>query len=443
LVKFHRDNKPLHLKMTFILICLLCTFISAETSGARVYIDIESPELRPLPIAIAQFEGISSPQPELAGKIMKILTKDLTISGFFEIIPQIELPQEREATANPPDYDRWLGSTAEGLVTGDYSLQGTRLAIGFRLFDLVEKTFLGGKRYEGSVKSLREMTHRIANEITYWITGEMGVFDTKIAFVSTLSGNKEIYTIDFDEHDLRQITNNGSINLSPAWSPNGTVIAFTSYIKRNPDLYLFDLTRSVQTRLSTNPGLNAAPAWSPDGSRMALMMRREGNAEIFIINRNGTHPRRLTKSWSSEASPTWSPDARKIAFVSDRAGSPQIYTMDVNGRNVKRLTFLGSYNASPSWSPEGDKIAFCGRSNGRFDIFTINPDGTGIRRLTESSGNNEGPTWSPDGRFIAFSSTREGRSRIYVMNANGANQRRLTSTRGKESSPTWSPRMYR
>jgi TolB protein len=427
----------------FVLSLLFCTLISAEASGARVYIDIESPELRSLPIAVARFEAMGKSQPELVSQIMKTLTNDLTISGFFEIISQSEFPPEREATANPPDFDRWVGSRTEALVTGDYSVEGNRVAIEFRLFDLVEKAFLSGKRYHGETKSLRDMTHRIANEITYWITGERGVFDTRIALVSTISGNKEIYAIDFDGHNLKQLTKNGSINLSPAWSPTGRVIAFTSYIKRNPDLYLLDLARSVQVRLSTNPGLNAAAAWSPDGTRMALMMRRDGNAEIFIINRDGTRPRRLTSSWSSEASPTWSPDGKKIAFVSDRAGSPQIYAMDVSGRNMKRLTFLGSYNASPCWSPKGDKIAYCGRMDGRFDIFTINPDGTGIRRLTEDSGNNEAPTWSPDGRFIAFSSTREGRSRIYVMNANGANQRRLTSTRGNESSPTWSPRMDR
>ncbi|UCD70575.1 MAG: Tol-Pal system beta propeller repeat protein TolB [Syntrophobacterales bacterium] len=433
----------LYLRVIFILICVISTFISAEVSRARVYIDIESPELQPLPIAIDQFKDTGRSQPDLARRIMDILANDLTISGFFEIIPRSEFPQESNATADPPGYQSWLMSRSEALVIGGYSSKGERLAVEFRLFDLVEKVFLGGKRYEGSAKSLRNIIHHIANEITYHITGEKGVFDTKIAFVSTMSGNKEIYTVDFDGHNLRQITDNGSINLSPAWSPNGRLIAFTSYIKRNPDLYLFDLTRSVVTQLSTDPGLNAASAWSPDGSRMALMMRRDGNTEVFIINRDGTHPRRLTKSWSSEASPTWSPNGRKIAFVSDRAGSPQIYTMDINGRNVKRLTFLGTYNASPSWSPRGDRIAYCGRLNGRFDILTINPDGTGIRRLTENSGSNESPTWSPDGRFIAFSSTRGGQSRIYIMNANGANQRRLTSTKGKESSPTWSPRMDR
>ena len=433
----------MYLRAILILICLTFTFISAKMSYARVYIDIEAPVLQPLPIAIDQFRDISGSQPELARKIIEILTNDLTISGFFEIISKGEFPQESDAIADPPDYESWSTSRAEALVMGRYSSTGEGFAIEFRLFDLVEKTFFSSKRYEGNTKSLRDIIHYIANEITYWITGERGIFDTKIAFVSTMSGNKEIYTIDFDRHNLRQITNNGSINLSPAWSPDGRLIAFTSYIKRNPDIYLFDLTRSVESMLSTNPGLNAAPAWSPDGSRMALMMQREGNTEIFIINRDGTRPKRLTKSWSSEASPTWSPDGGNIAFVSDRAGSPQIYTMDVNGRNKKRLTFLGSYNASPSWSPKGDKIAYCGRLNGGFDIFTINPDGTGIRRLTEFSGSNEAPTWSPDGRFIAFSSTRGGQSRIYIMNANGANQRRLTSIRGKESSPTWSPRMDR
>jgi len=434
---------PMRLRMIITLVCLLWTVIRPEMGRTRVYIDIESPELQPLPIAVAPLRDMGSPRPQLARAVLDILSNDLTISGFFEIIPRNEFPREIDALADPPNFGIWAGSRAEALAIGSYSSSGDRLAIELRLYDLVEKKFLVGKRYEGDIKNLRDIVHRVSNEITYQITGEKGVFDTKIAFVSNMSGNKEIYAIDFDGHDLRQLTSNRSINLSPAWSPDGRLVAFTSYIKRNPDLYLFDFKRSIQIRLSTRPGLNAAPSWSPDGNKMALMMRQEGNAEIFIINRDGTEPKRLTKSWSSEASPTWSPDGRKIGFVSDRSGSPQVYTMDVNGKNVKRLSYSGSYNASPFWSPKGDKIAYCGRSNGRFQIFTINPDGNGVRRLTENAGSNESPTWSPDGRFIAFSSTGGGRSQIYVMNANGANQRRLTSTKGEESSPTWSPRMDR
>jgi TolB protein len=433
----------MHLRRISLFIFLLWTIISAESGWARVYIDIEAPELQPLPIAVVQFKHIGGSRPDLARKITEILTNDLTISGFFEIIARSEFPHPGNAITDPPDYTRWSTSRAEALVTGRYSSKGGQIAIEFRLFDLVERAFLSGKRYDGNINRLRDIVHRVGNEITFQITGEKGIFDTKIAFVSNMSGNKEVYAVDFDGHYLKQITKNGSINLSPAWSPDGRLVAFTSYIKRNPDLYLFDLKRSVQIRLSTKPGLNAAPAWSPDGNKMALMMRKEGNSEIFIINRDGTGPKRLTKSWSSEVSPTWSPDGGKIAFVSDRSGSPQIYRMDVNGKNMKRLTYSGSYNASPDWSPKGDKIAYCGRVDRRFHIFTMNPDGTGVRRLTESSGNNESPTWSPDGRFIAFSSTRTGRSQVYVMNANGANKRKLISTKGKESSPTWSPRMDR
>jgi TolB protein len=256
--------------------------------ATRVYIDIESPELQPLPIAVAPFKNMGSPRPQLTRTILDVLTNDLTISGFFEIIPRNTFPREIDALVDPPNYRSWAGSRAEALAIGKYISKGDRVLIEFRLFDLVEKAFLGGTQYEGSVKSLRGIIHRISNEITYQITGQKGIFDTKIAFVSTMSGNKEIYAIDFDGHNPRQITRNRSINLSPAWSPDGRLVAFTSFIKRNPDLYLFDLKRSLQIRLSTKPGLNAAATWSPDGNKMALMMRKEGNAEIFIINRDGT-----------------------------------------------------------------------------------------------------------------------------------------------------------
>jgi TolB protein len=420
--------------------------ISIPLVEARIYLDINAPTLVQIPIILAKWKSVDKTPPSLTDKTYEILSNDLTLSGFFKVIDVSHLPsflQGREGIPNISSLKEWDPVGGEVLLAGETLLEsnGLRLRLKFHLFDLVEQKHLVGKQYEGTLQALRTMVHRIADETILQMTGERGVHTTKLAYtVLQETGKKEIFISDFDGANIKQITQNQSLNLSPVWSPDGRKIAFTSYLKRNPDLYLIDPDGRNQYRLSYYPGLNASPSWSPDGKLIALMMGMEGKSEIFLIDANGKNPRKLTKGHGNEASPTWSPDGQRIAFVSDRSGSPQIYIMERDGSNVQRLTFDGSYNTNPSWSPKGDQIAFCCRVEGRYHIFTIGSDGSGLRRLTSNSGNNENPCWSPDGRYIAFSSNRTGASKIFIMNANGFNQRSLTSSKGGEASPAWSIR---
>ena len=235
----------------------------------------------------------------------------------------------------------WMPAGGEILLAGETFLdsEGLNLRLKFHLFDLVEQKHMVGKEYEAPLQSLRAMVHRISDEVLLQLTGERGVHNTKIAYVSLQTGNKEIFISDFDGANVKQITNNQSINLSPAWSPDGKKIAFTSYLKRNPDLYLIDREGKNPIRFSYYPGLNASPSWSPDGKQIALMMGIEGKSDIFLIDANGGNPRKLTKGHGNEASPKWSPDGKQIAFISDRSGSPQVYIMAADGSDVRRLTY--------------------------------------------------------------------------------------------------------
>jgi TolB protein len=449
------------MKKTFSLffVAFLLVGISSELLWAKVYIDIRSPSFRKFPIAIAPFKSSLSPNEDmkLGERATDILNGDLSLSGFFALI---DPKTSGEAVIKPPlgepstgtgqgligtnpeviDFRSWANTGAEALVRGEVTYKDRSLALEARLYDVLKKELIIGKRYIGEITDLSRMVHRFADEIVFALTGEHGFFQTKIVFVSNPTGNKEIYLMDFDGRNSSQITRHQSICLSPRFAPDGTKIAFTSYKAGNPDIYIKNLRNGEERRISYYPGLNISPAWSPDGQRLALTLSKDGNPDIYIINQDGSGLLRLTDHPAIDVSPTWSPDGKKIAFVSSRGGNPQIYIMDAQGRDVQRLTFEGNYNTHPAWSPRGDRIAFDASVGGNHNICTIRPDGSDFRILTANLGRCEMPSWSPDGRNLVFSSTRDGGPHIFLIDAEGTRIKRLTFQKGGDTYPNWSPR---
>jgi TolB protein len=428
-----------------VLLVLLYVVFSPSSALAKVYLDIYSPNIRKIKIAVLppRWHGNIAPKSITPEIFENRITRDLWITGYFNIISGKEIPDHLKASylyhdqVNPVRFKR-VG--AEFILAVSAGISNNNLSIEYHLYDVAMNKEIAAQGLNGSLKTIDRIFHRFENKIIYYITGSDGVFDTKLAFVSTRTGNKEIYTIDFDGRHLRRVTRNGSINLSPKWSPNGQKISFTSFIRRNPDLYVIDFIRGKIRLLSHQTGLNAAPAWSPDGHHIALTMRTRTGSEIFLVNTKGKKIRRLTKSRRDDLSASWSPDGRKIAFVSNRSGRPQIYTMNADGSGVKRLTFRGTYNVSPAWSPRGDRIVYSGIIDGKFQICTVSLDGQAIHVLT-SIGNNQSPSWSPDGRYIAYSQATRRGTKIYVMNFDGNFKRQVSRGGGKDSSPSWSPHL--
>ncbi|MBW1996161.1 MAG: Tol-Pal system beta propeller repeat protein TolB, partial [Deltaproteobacteria bacterium] len=335
------------------------------------------------------------------------------------------------------EFKNWTVTGAEMLIIGRVSIQDTIITMELRLYDTFKERMIVGKRYKGWLGDQRKIIHRFCSEVIYVLTGDRGVFNSKIAFVTKKKASKEIVICEFDGHNPKYFTNNKKINLTPAWSSDGKWIAYTSYLRGRPDLYIRHVKDKHGTVVSKK-GINTTPAWVPGKFSLAATLSFSGDPEIYLLTGSGKIIKRLTRSYGIDVSPSWSPDGKKFAFVSNRSGSPQIYIKDMESGRVERLTYEGNYNTSPSWSPKGDRIAYSGMNNGNFDIFVIDVNTGALLQLTANQRDNESPSWSPDGSLITFSTTREGPSRIYVMTAIGTDQRRLLAMEGEQTNPDWS-----
>lgn len=430
------------INLTYWLGVLLLSHLFLPDKGfGRIYIDINAPSIQKINIAIPDFRNLSSQKehPELSRAMPEVISNDLDLSGYFT-------PMEREAFLEQDDSSQtpqkinlknWSVIGAELLLKGRYTCIGQSVELEVRLYDVFWGRQILGRRVLGKIPRYRSLMHRVGNEIIYALTRHKGMFLSRVAFVGTSTGHKEIYISDYDGHNVQQITSDKSIALLPRWSPLGDKITYTSYKHGGPMLYIKDFTTGRVRRVSARKGLNIGAGWAPDGKKVALTMSHGGNPDIYTIDLAGKIINRITNHWGIDVSPTFSPDGNKIAFVSNRSGSPQIYIKDLLQGKEERLTFEGNYNSSPNWSSL-NRIAFSGVSDGRFNIYTMDPDGRKLRRLTENQGNNEDPCWSPDGRYIVFSSNREGKYHLYIMNANGQNQRRISFLKGEQTSPSWS-----
>ena len=420
----------------------------SHSQGVEVFLNVTQGGSKKLGIAIPEFTRMTTVPDEgnFARGVPEIIGNDLRFSSLFAVANIPALPATPDGIKQ--EFGRLQQAGAHAALHGLMRIDGQRLTIEFRLYDLTSQDFRLIAQKMFWVEPLadhRRLAHRIADEVVYQFTGERGIAETKIAYVSQVGANKEIVMIDYDGFNQAPVTNLRSTSLSPAWSPTDSSVVFTSFFKGYPYVfrsYPFNPRRRGQEPelVSAWPGINTAPAWAPDGRMIALTLSKSGNPDIYTVRLGTSDFRQLTNNRGIETDPSWSPTGREIAFTSDRSGSPQIWVMDAEGTNARRVTFGGSYDTQPRWSPRGDTIVFTRRTAGGFDIWAINPDGSNARALTQSNASNEAASWAPNGRHIVFSSSRGGRAQLYTMLVDGTEQQPLTRDRGEASSPTWSPR---
>jgi TolB protein len=398
--------------------------------------------------AVPDFVAMTPDAAEAARTLTQVLWDDLNFEREFYMIPRdtyATVPAAR--TAEAVAFDAWRELGADAVFFGSVQRSGNTLTVQVRLFNVRTRQSVFAKEYAGA--NGRLISHTVADEVHQQQRALRGVARTKLAFTSNrnqerMTGGvpnrdvKEIYIADYDGANVRRITTNRQLNLTPSWSPDARTIAYTSYRRGYPDIFLALIYEGIQQEPTRGGTQNYLPVFSPDGKRIAFTSSREGNPEIYVINRDGSGIRRITNNPAIDVTPTWSPTGTQIAFTSDRAGTPQIYVVGVDGLNLQRLTTTESYADRPTWSPAPfNEIAYAARTGPGYDIKVIDVGTRQVRQITFGEGTNESPAYSPSGRHLAFSSTRAGRIQIFTIGRDGRGLRQVTRE-GDNQTPAWS-----
>lgn len=429
-------------------------YLDITRPGAPVRIAI--PDFEPDPAALAseprqEATGSGSDEAGRAGagasatidprRISDVLWDDIGYAGVYRMLPRRFYRIAQAGSGEGVlDYYQWESIGADILVQGTVRVDGESLIAEVRIHAVRAQESVFARRYTAALEAPRNLAHRIADDILEQAGNYRGVARTRIAFSTSRreERSKEIYLMDYDGHGQRPVTANGSLNITPSWSPDGRALSYISYREGAPALYLAFLYQGRGEKL-VGDFQSFTPAWSPDGRWIAFTSNRDGQSEIYLAAVDGSGLRRLTDNRAIDVAPTWSPNGRTIAFTSDRTGSPQIYAMDQNGLNLRRISFEGSYNDSPAWSPsrQQSEIAYASRiERGPFDIVVHDFETRQTRQITTGRGSNESPSWAPNGLHLAFTSNRTGSDQIFTMHRDGSNPRQLTRE-GRNSTPRW------
>ena len=402
-------------------------------------------------VAVADFAPRNDPAKNHSTLFTQVVRDDLQFCGILELVSPSFYPQQQPSAPSELRNLSWTDPPVNSnmVAFGNLSEIGAEVAIQAWLYDVRNPSSQAvvGKIYRGAPTDaqVRKFAHQFADEIISKLSGGLpGVASTQIAFVSSRTGTKEIWVMDYDGANQRPLTSLKSISLTPRWSPDSSRIAFTCFAPANgvvsPQICMYSVDSGKTISFPRFRGTNSSPAWSPDGSQLVFSSSMPGTPEIYVTDSNGSHPKRLTFSNAASTSPAWNPKTgQSIAFVSDRGGVPKLYLMNADGTSIQELDLPDKgYLIDPSWSPNGSLLAFSWRRpTGNYDIYIMDPATLKIIEITRDAGRNERPSWAPDGRHIVFESTRSGTRQIWTMLADGTQPHQLTAT-GHNESPNWS-----
>jgi len=423
-------------KISVVLRALFGLFLIAQTSSANAGLTIEiiGAGEHQIPIAVVPFGGDS----RMAQAINEVVASDLQRSGLFRLVdPAGKLPHQPGEVSYPD----WQVRGADALAIGMVAVQPNRVEVRFRLMDVVKQVELGGQVVSASDKQVRAIGHRIADIIYEKLTGDKGVFSTRIAYVNRQGQHFSLIVADSDGYNEQIVLSSKAPIMSPAWSPDGSHLAYVSFESGHAVVYAQSLYTNQRKLLANFHGSNSAPAWSPDGKKLAIVLTRDGSSQIYLVRPDGSGLKRLTFSGTIDTEPYFSPDGENILFTSDRGGSAQIYRMALKGGVAQRLTFGDGSNFSPRYNPNGKGFVFSHFDQGRFQIATQDFQ-TGQMEVLTSGGWEKKPSFAPNGKIILFASEARGRGILATVSSDGRVQQHMFTQNGDAREPVWGPHLF-
>src|SRR5574343_1050344 len=286
----------------------------AGVAQAQLSIEITGAGANRIPVAIADFPG----DPAAARVITGTVRADLERSGLFKMVDHLGLTFDENAAIN---YADWKLRGADALAAGSISRAADgRMEARFRLYDTQKGVALGGAAYVTNNAQLRAAGHRIADYIYEKLTGEKGIFSTRIAYVVKARGQYLLQIADSDGQNAATALSSTEPIISPVWSPDGSKLAYVSFEKKKPVIYVHSLASGQRYIAANFKGSNSAPAWSPDGRKLAFFFNNKATSEIYTVNADGSGLQRVTQSSGIDTEPRFAADGSSIYFTSDRGG---------------------------------------------------------------------------------------------------------------------------
>ncbi|MBE2261514.1 MAG: Tol-Pal system protein TolB [Burkholderiaceae bacterium] len=413
--------------------------VVAALLGAAVWpargqfrVEVSGVGLTQLPIAIAPFRG----EGQAPVRISAVVLADLERSGRFK---SVDATGPALDDTSRPDLALWRQRSADALATGSVTrLADGRYDVRFRLWDVVQGKDLGGQNFAVPAADLRLVSHRIADAIYEKLTGDKGVFSTRIAYVTKSGRQHSLWVADADGENAQVALASPEPIISPAWSPAGDQLAYVSFESRKPVIYVHNIATGKRRLLANFRGSNSAPAWAPDGRSLVMTLSRDGGSQLYVMDVNGGEPRRLAQSPGIDTEPVFSSDGRTIYFVSDRGGAPQIYRMPAAGGPAERVTFTGSYNISPSVSADDRYLAYVSRVDGQFKLHVMELGSGVVSAITDTTA-DESPSFAPNSRLIVYATRQQGREALMTTTVDGKIKARLAGQEGDIREPSWGP----
>ena len=406
--------------------------VASSAAHAQLAIEITGAGANRLPVAVADFAG----ERIVSQALSSVVRADLEHSGLFKLVDAAG-PALTDSTS--VDYADWKTRGADALVAGNVAPAADgRYETRFRLHDVQKQATLGSQGYTHTTGQLRATAHRMADFIYEKLTGEPGIFSTRIAYVVKSTGRYELQIADADGGNAQAALASREPIISPTWSPDGTKIAYVSFEAKKPVVYVHDLASGRRHVAANLKGSNSAPAWSPDGKKLAVVLTKDGSSQLYIVNADGSGVTRISASSGIDTEPQFSPDGQAIYFTSDRGGSPQIYLVPTAGGEAQRLTFEGSYNVTPRPSPDGKSLAYISRNGGRFQLTLMDLAAKQAQILTDSA-KDESPSFAPNGRMIIYATEVGGRGVLAAVSSDGRVKQKLSIQAADVREPSWGP----